>query len=536
MAYVSLYRKYRSQSFSDLIGQDHVVRTLQSAIASGKIAHAYLFTGPRGTGKTSSARLLAKALCCEKGPAAEPCNECYQCVSITEGSNIDVHEFDAASESGVDDIRETIVEVAEYKPAAARYKVFIIDEVHDLSAKAFDALLKTIEEPPEHVVFILATTEYNKVPPTIRSRCQKFEFHRGTMADLVQRLSFVCEQEKINAEPAALAAMARMADGGYRDALTLLEQAMLTNEGTISLTTVYDQLGLVGDDVVDELLLAIRQVKVEAILDHVTELTRRGRDPRSILESLLYRLADLTRSAYGLEVMDNGDATSGAALHDTAVKLGQNELLVMRGALAEAHKVIRDITLPRLWLESELIRIAQMLNAPVPVASASAAPRTETPAARQPATGVTPQPTPTPTPAPAVAAPTLAPTPPVAATKSETVSPASEEDGLWQRTLAQLPENAPILLKLAESKGTSLEDNVLTIAVRSQMIADWLQDDPRRIAYLTKFAQTVRPNTELKFTVAKRTRREPEAKAVELPLEGKALHEAVSEEVAKGSS
>lgn len=535
MAYVSLYRKYRSQSFSDLIGQDHVVRTLQSAIASGKIAHAYLFTGPRGTGKTSSARLLAKALCCENGPAAEPCNECYQCVSITEGSNIDVHEFDAASESGVDDIRETIVEVAEYKPAAARYKVFIIDEVHDLSTKAFDALLKTIEEPPEHVVFILATTEYNKVPPTIRSRCQKFEFHRGTMADLVQRLSFVCEQEKIEAEPAALAAMARMADGGYRDALTLLEQARLTNEGTISLTTVYDQLGLVGDDVVDELLLAIRQVKVEAILEHITELTRRGRDPRSILESLLYRLSDLTRSAYGLQVMEIGDATSGAALHDTAVKLGQNELLVMRGALAEAHKVIRDITLPRLWLESELIRIAQMLTAPAPSAAAAASPRIETPAARQPAQVATPQPTPAPTPAPAAAS-TPTPAAPAATPKPEPSTPSSVEDELWQRTLAQLPENAPILLKLAESKGVSLEGNVLTVAVRSQMIADWLQDDPRRTAYLTKSAQTVRPDTELKFTVAKRTRREPEAKAVELPLEGKALHEAVSEEVAKGSS
>lgn len=530
MAYVSLYRKYRSQSFSDLIGQDHVVRTLQSAIASGKIAHAYLFTGPRGTGKTSSARLLAKALCCEKGPAAEPCNECYQCVSITEGSNIDVHEFDAASESGVDEIRETIVEVVEYKPAAARYKVFIIDEVHDLSAKAFDALLKTIEEPPEHVVFVLATTEYNKVPPTIRSRCQKFEFHRGTMADLVQRLTSVCQQEGIEAEPAALAAMARMADGGYRDALTLLEQAILTSEGAITLATVYDQLGLVGDDVVDELLLAIRQTKVEAILGHITELTRRGRDPRSILESLLYRLSDLTRSAYGLQVMEIGDPTSGAALHDTAVKLGQNELLSMRSALAEAHKVIRDITLPRLWLESELIRIAQMLNAPTAVAAVAAAPRPQ-PAPPKPAAE-------TRTPDPAKPAEQRAPEPvPTAeAPKTEPAAPATPEEGLWQGTLAQVPANAPILMKLAESKAVSLEGDVLTIAVRSQMIADWLQEDPRRISYLTKFTHTIRAGTELKFTVAKRSRREPEAKAVELPLEGKALHEAVSEEVARGSS
>lgn len=518
MAYVSLYRKYRSQSFADLVGQDHVVRTLQSAIANGKIAHAYLFTGPRGTGKTSSARLMAKALCCEQGPIAEPCNVCYQCTSITEGSNLDVHEFDAASESGVDEIRETIVEVVEYKPAAARYKVFIIDEVHDLSNKAFDALLKTIEEPPEHVIFILATTEFNKVPATIRSRCQKFEFHRGTMPDLIKRLGFVCEQESIEAEPAALAAMARMADGGYRDALTLLEQAMLTSDGHVTLATVYDQLGLVSEDTADSLLLAVRTAKVEEILEHVSELTRRGRDPRSILESLLYRLADLTRSAYGLEIAGD-DATRGAALHDTAVKLGQRELLQMRGALAEAHKVIRDITLPRLWLESELIRISQALNAPVPVVAVAHVP---TPKAE-------PQPAaPKPTAAKAPETPTAKPTEPRPA--------ATEEDRLWQGTLALLPANAPILMKLAESQGTSIEGDTLTVTVRSQMIADWLSDDPRRVQYLTKFAQTLRPNIELKFIVSKAKRREAEPKAVELPLEGKALHEAVSEEVAKGST
>ena len=173
MAYLSLYRKYRSQTFSDLIGQDHVVRTLQNAVASGKIAHSYLFTGPRGTGKTSSARLLAKCLNCEKGPTPEPCNQCEQCISITQGNCVDVYELDAASESGVENVRDAIVDAVQYAPNYCRYKIFIIDEVHDLSSKAFDALLKTVEEPPPYVIFILATTEYNKVPPTIRSRCQK---------------------------------------------------------------------------------------------------------------------------------------------------------------------------------------------------------------------------------------------------------------------------------------------------------------------------------------------------------------------------
>ena len=161
VSYLSLYRKYRSQTFADLIGQDHVVKTLQNAVSSGKTAHAYLFTGPRGTGKTSSARLLAKCLQCERGPTPEPCNECDACTSITAGNCVDVFELDAASESGVENVREAIVEAVQYQPNFCRYRVFVIDEVHDLSSKAFDALLKTVEEPPAHVVFILATTEYN---------------------------------------------------------------------------------------------------------------------------------------------------------------------------------------------------------------------------------------------------------------------------------------------------------------------------------------------------------------------------------------
>ena len=222
------------------------MRTLQNGITSGRIAHSYLFTGPRGTGKTSTARLLAKALCCDNGPSAEPDDTCEICKAITSGSCVDVIEMDAASESGVEEIRSQIVEAAEYLPMICRYKIYIIDEVHDLSAKAFDALLKTIEEPPAHVIFVLATTEYNKVPPTIRSRCQKFEFHRASMQDLVSRLAYVAESEEVAAEPAALAAIARMADGGYRDGLTLLEQAILTADGKITLQQVYDQLGIVS--------------------------------------------------------------------------------------------------------------------------------------------------------------------------------------------------------------------------------------------------------------------------------------------------
>src|SRR3989440_10807440 len=215
MAYIALYRKYRSQSFDELMGQEQVTVTLQNAIRSGRIAHAYLFYGARGCGKTSTARLLARALNCiaQDGPTPEPCGQCRLCLSIRDGICMDVIEMDAASETGIDDVREKIIENVQYAPGEARYKVYIIDEVHDLSAKAFDALLKTLEEPPPHVIFILATTEQHKVPITVRSRCQRMDFRRGTVMDLTANLRRVLDAEAIPYEPEGVAAGARAAEG-----------------------------------------------------------------------------------------------------------------------------------------------------------------------------------------------------------------------------------------------------------------------------------------------------------------------------------
>ncbi|MFN8218932.1 MAG: DNA polymerase III subunit gamma/tau [Fimbriimonadales bacterium] len=530
MAYVSLYRKYRSQSFGDLIGQNHVVRTLQNGIESGRISHSYLFTGPRGTGKTSSARLLAKALCCEQGPIPEPCNECDICLSITEGSCIDVHEFDAASESGVDEIRETIVSVVDYKPAICRYKVFIIDEVHDLSGKAFDALLKTVEEPPDHVIFILATTEFNKVPPTIRSRCQKFEFHRATMQDLISRLKYVADAEGVTVEPAALGAIAQMADGGYRDALTLLEQAILTSEGTITLQHVYDQLGLVSETAVDELLLGMKAGDVPKVVELLSELYRLGRDPRSILESMLHRLSDLTRAGYGLDLGLSIDPTRDAVAHETAARLGREGLLEIRSALAEAHKVIRDISLPRLWLEAELIRVGQVVNRPAVVPTVAAIP-TQTP---------TPAPKPEPkaavqaTPKPEVAKPE-----PVVAPKSEATGDPELDKALraWLNTVTELSTVSKLMaMKLGHAKVVSAKPGQAVVEFERTHELDWVNESPKRLGALQEaMAKHYGGGIKLDLVAAKKESNGAVSATVELPAEGAKLRDLAQQVFESGS-
>ncbi len=501
MAHQSLYRKYRSQTFSDLIGQDHVVRTIQNGIASGRIAHSYLFTGPRGTGKTSTARLLAKALCCENGPIGEPDNTCEICLSITQGSCVDVIEMDAASESGVSEVREQIVEVVEYRPMLCRYKVFIIDEVHDLSNKAFDALLKTIEEPPDHIIFILATTEFNKVPPTIRSRCQKFEFHRASMQDLVTRLSYVAEAEGVQVEPTALSALARMADGGYRDALTLLEQAIVTSGGTITLDHVYDQLGLVSEEVTDAILLAIKEVDVPKIMELLGEVARLGRDPRALLESMMYRLSDLTRASYQVAI-GSQDAATEAAMHETAARIGRETLLRIRGEIAEAHKLIRDISLPRLWLEAEIIRIA---TAPEKLERQNASPR-------QPQAA--------------------APVPKVAETKPK---PAQDNAPLpkefWPQALKAIMTVSKTLgMKLAGSKLVVDEPNRIAVEFSMESFYEWVREKPAVQKEMVRIVSELkgRPCT-VELVLRKDEGFAPNSEAVELPAEGQRLEQLARE-------
>ncbi len=358
MAHLALYRKHRSQTFQDVCGQDHVTRTLQNALKQGRISHAYLFCGPRGTGKTTTARLLAKALCCETGPVAEPCNACEACISITEGRAVDVVEMDAASETGIDDVRQTIIENAAYMPQYLRYKVYIIDEVHDLSAKAFDALLKTLEEPPSHVVFVLATTEFNRVPITIRSRCLRFDFRRGSVESLTQRLAEVLSREGVEAEPEALDVVARSADGSYRDSLSLLEQVMAYAEGPLRASTAREVLGLVDDEAVGQVINALVRHDGVKVLRAMDALFARGFTPRLVVEAIATRFRALYYATAGV-FADTLTAGEREALKMQAALFPASLLPKYLAACMETLSALKTAIDPRLMVDLLAIRLVE---------------------------------------------------------------------------------------------------------------------------------------------------------------------------------
>ena len=292
MAYVSLYRKWRPQTFSDIVGQDNVVKTLKNAIKLDRIAHAYLFCGPRGTGKTSTAKILAKALNCEEGPTVDICDECSACNKITNNNSIDVLEIDAASNRGINEIRE-LREKVKFSPTEGNYKVYIIDEVHMLTTEAFNALLKTLEEPPEYVIFILATTEPNKLLSTILSRCQRFDFGRLSINDIIERLSYICEQEEVEISQKALSSIARNAGGGMRDAISILDQTISYAGSEITMDDVSAVLGMVDRDILIELTKIMIENDVEAALNLVSDIIGQGKNISQFVDDLIHHLRNL---------------------------------------------------------------------------------------------------------------------------------------------------------------------------------------------------------------------------------------------------
>ena len=342
MAYQSLYRKYRPQTFSDVVGQQHVVRTLQNALKTGRVGHGYLFTGTRGTAKTTVARLLAKALNCESAQhyVPEPCDSCESCRRITAGTCIDVVELDAASHRGVADIEEVRKAVG-YGPMQHRFKVYIIDEAHQLSSDAKDAFLKTLEEPPANVVFILATTEPQSIPITIRSRCQQFDFHRGTIADISGRLRFVLASENRTMDEAAMLSISRAAEGSYRDSLSLLEQVLGFKDGNVVGADVEAVLGLLESDHLQMLTSCLATNNMAQSLALASEILDTGKDARSILRSVATHMRDvLVFQLSGPSMFTDRTELERGSLRDAAEGVAKGALLT---ALDITHKALADL-------------------------------------------------------------------------------------------------------------------------------------------------------------------------------------------------
>lgn len=358
MAYMALYRQWRPQDFDALVGQQAVKTALKNALASGKIAHAYLFSGPRGTGKTSTARILAKALNCEQGPTPTPCGHCHNCERITAGTSMDVMEIDAASNTGVDDIRE-LREQINFAPVDGRYKVYIIDEVHMLSSGAFNALLKTLEEPPAHVIFILATTDPQKIPATIHSRCQRFDFRRVTVDEIVEHLALVAQGSGIEADEEALRLIAIQSEGGMRDALSLLDQCGVMAR-KVTAATVREVLGIVGREALHALTEAIGRQDLPAALAKLNLLLEQGKDVRQVLAELMEYLRALLlfQSVPDYEEIYLTDTRE--ALAALASLFSRDRLMAAEERLHSAMQELRGALRPRITAELCLLDLCRI--------------------------------------------------------------------------------------------------------------------------------------------------------------------------------
>lgn len=399
-----LARKYRPQVFADLIGQDALVRTITNAIATNRLAHAYLLTGIRGVGKTSSARIIAKGLNCigpdgQGGMTANPCGKCQHCIDIANDSHIDVIEIDAASNTGVDNIRE-IIEGAKYNPVSARFKIYIIDEVHMLSKPAFNALLKTLEEPPERIKFILATTEVRKVPVTILSRCQRFDLKRLDTATLTNHLASIAQKENVSAEPDALKLLAQAGGGSVRDSLSLMDQAMTQLQGNLTTTGVRQMLGLADKTALLTLFDNLMQGKINTALTELDSQYAAGADPFEIVQDLL----NLTHWLTKVKIIPQtaSDITLSEAERalgqDLAKKLSMGSLNIAWQVLLKGLQEVRSSDIPLQALEMVLIRLAYLSDLPPPaeiLAEAKKKSLTPPPAVK-PAPALTDQPAPAP--------------------------------------------------------------------------------------------------------------------------------------------
>src|SRR5262245_26234010 len=358
MAYQVLARKWRPQKFDDVVGQQAVTRTLRNAIASNRIAHAFVFAGQRGSGKTTTARILARALNCVNGPTVDPCGECDACVEIAQGRDMDVLEIDAASHTGIDNIREVVISGLSIAPVRDRYKIFIIDEVHQLSTPSFNALLKSIEEPPAHVLFIMATTELHKIPDTILSRSQVFEFRAFPTRVITDHLKRMVKEEGIEVPDAALALIARAAEGSMRDAQSALDQVMAFAGQTITVNDVATVLGLVGRDLLFEVIEAVIAEDGPRAFAATDRAVESGHDLRLIIRELTKVVRDMMMVAVDPARAGEGDLAEGEIERLTALakRFSREDLMRAFDLLAKSEQDIRTASHPRYHIEMLLLR------------------------------------------------------------------------------------------------------------------------------------------------------------------------------------
>jgi DNA polymerase-3 subunit gamma/tau len=517
MAYLVLARKWRPQRFDDIVGQGHVTQVLRNAIGAGRIAHAYLFTGVRGVGKTTAARILAKALNCEKGPTANPCNECSQCVEITEGRALDVYEIDGASNRGIDEVRQ-IIENVKYQPAKSRFKIYIIDEVHQVTKDAFNALLKTLEEPPPFVKFILATTEPHRVPETILSRCQRFDFRRISTREVVERLRYIAGTESLSITGGALLLLAREAEGSMRDAQSLLEQILSYAPpgaaGTnIDERLIEDILGVTERRVLYELSQAVIQGDARKCVDLVAQVVDQGKDITRLSKELVEHFRNLlvlcltkeppAREAGAVEfhqLLDLPDQEIDA-LRLQAAELSADTLLDYFRFMAEGDEEVARSAYPRFALEASLIRLATLpgtlpigqlldrleslekkLSSGTDAKTASSRPepkRFEAPfAAGAPLSAAAPQAV-----KPAAAPMGIAPPPP------GLQEPGGDSAEVWKKFLAFVTQEKRFLaVHLEQTRPLALPPGTLTLGVEERHHLNYLQD-PEHLSLLKDFAR-----------------------------------------------